>query len=192
MIDGSDPSAKRESPADLLKTALATVAVIIFIIVLGFIGNRLHDIEEKLAHDMPLAVTGSLSLPAEFVVGGRAVYVPAYAHIYTGQGTPTPLAITLSVRNTDPEHRIRIDRVEYFDSEGKRLRNMTEEGPLILEPMQTLAVVIEQQERAGGSGANFLVEWSAGETVNRPIIEAIMVGDGGLSFKSRGEPIERR
>ncbi|MCF7985696.1 MAG: DUF3124 domain-containing protein [Thiohalocapsa sp.] len=192
MTESSSTTAKQESPANLLKTALATIAVIILILALGLIGNQLYEIEEQLARDVPLAVAEGASLPAHVVVGGRAVYVPAYSHIYTGQGTPTPLAVTLSVRNTDPEHAIRIERVRYFDGEGRQLREMTEDGPVALKPMQTHALLIEQQQGGGGSGANFLVEWSAEETVNRPIIEAIMVGDGGLSFKSRGEPIERR
>ncbi len=46
----------------------------------------------------------------------------------------------------------------------------------------------------GGSGANFIIEWSADGEVNPPIAEAVMIGtdkNHQMSFTSRGEPIVR-
>ena len=182
---------KDASSRSLIKTALATVAVMLLILALGFIGNRLSEIEEQLAFSHPVASDAIAILPVGLVAKGRAVYVPAYSHIYVQGGEATLLETTLSVRNTDPEHPMRIDRVRYFDSDGKPLRELTD-GPNVLGPMQTLSYLVEERDRSGGSGANFVVEWSAADAINRPIIEAVMIGAGGLSFKSRGEPIERR
>ena len=53
---------------------------------------------------------------------------------------------------------------------------------------------MESRDTSGGSGANFIVEWSAETASEAPIIEAVMVGmDGvhGLSFASRAVEIAR-
>jgi len=40
---------------------------------------------------------------------GQTVYVPGYSHIYTGdKERPVLLAVTVSIRNTDPNHWIQI------------------------------------------------------------------------------------
>ena len=191
MTIDQTPAGKDQSPRGVIKTAFATVAAMVLILALGFIGNRLNDIEEQLAYSYPLVTDSVGSLPADVVAKGRAVYVPAYSHIYARGGAAILLETTLSVRNTDPEHQMRLDRVRYFDGDGKPLRQLTD-GPVVLAPMQTLSYLIEGRDRGGGSGANFVVEWSAADVLNRPIIEAAMIGPNGLSFKSRGEPIDRR
>jgi hypothetical protein len=180
-----------DSRRELIRSSVGTAVALLLIIGMGFIGNQLYEIEEQLAFSAPAAPGLAASLPADTVAKGRAVYVPGYSHIYSSGGAGMLLETTLSVRNTDPEHPILIDRVRYFDGDGNLIRELAEE-PLVLRPMQTVSFLVEQQDTAGGSGANFVVEWSAQERINRPIIEAIMIGDGGLSFKSRGEPIDRR
>jgi hypothetical protein len=190
MQNGEHPVGHRKAKRELIRTAAATLAVMVLILVLGFIGNELYEIEGQLAESLLKPDWEAVTLPADVVARGRAVYVPAYSHIYARGGAVTPLAVTLSVRNTDPDHPIRIDRVRYFDGDGKPLRELVDR-PLLLAPMQTDSHLVETEEIRGGSGANFVVEWSAQETINAPIIEAVMIGDGGLSFTSRGEPIER-
>jgi hypothetical protein len=179
------------SRRELIRSSVGTAVALLLVLGMGFIGNQLHEIEEQLAFRAPAAPGLAASLPADAVAKGRAVYVPAYSHIYSSGGAAVLLETTLSVRNTDPEHPIRIDRVRYFDGDGNLIRELAEE-PLVLRPMQTVSFLVEQQDTAGGSGANFVVEWSAQKQINRPIVEAIMTGDAGLSFKSRGEPIDRR
>jgi hypothetical protein len=184
---GNEADSRRE----LIRTSVATVAVLLLMIGMGFSASQLHDIEEQIAYRAPAGSGAAASLPVDVVAKGRAVYVPAYSHIYSSGGAAVLLETTLSVRNTDPEHPIRIDRVRYFDGDGNLIRELAEE-PLALRPMQTVSFLIKQGDIAGGSGANFVVEWSAQKEINRPIIEAVMIGDAGLSFKSRGEPIDRR
>ena len=54
---------------------------------------------------------------------GQTVYVPIYSHIYSGlKGRPFNLAATLSIRNTDPQHPIRLVSVKFYDSEGKLVK----------------------------------------------------------------------
>ncbi len=173
----------------LLLPIVGSVVAIGLILMLGFIANQLIEIEETIAFRPPLA--GPAVLPTDIVTKGRAVYVPAYSHIYRQGGAAMPLETTLSVRNTDPAHPLRIDQVRYSDTDGKAIRELVED-PVVLGPLQTASYLVEKGDRSGGSGANFIVEWSAQQELNPPIIEAIMIGREGVSFTSRGVPVERR
>jgi hypothetical protein len=49
-------------------------------------------------------------------------------------------------------------------------------------------------EDQGGSGANFIVEWTAATTVSEPVVEAVMISaqaGQGISFLSPGRVIKR-
>jgi Mg/Co/Ni transporter MgtE len=52
---------------------------------------------------------------------------------------------------------------------------------------------IKESDKAGGSGANFIVGWEAETYANIPIIESVMIGtkgQQGISFLSRGQVIK--
>ena len=123
---------------------------------------------------------------------GQTIYVPAYSHIYSGnRETPFLLTVTLSIRNTDPKHQINITVVDYYETQGKLLKKYLEK-PVILNPLESLRYVIPERDKAGGSGANFIVEWKSDKFVNPPIVESIMIGtqgQQGVSFTSRGRTI---
>jgi hypothetical protein len=124
---------------------------------------------------------------------GQTVYVPAYSHIYHGdREQPFYLAVTLSIRNTDLVHAITIVSIDYFDSDGKRLKRFMD-NEVKLGAMGTAEYVVKESDKAGGSGANFIVVWKSEEKVSEPIIETIMIGTStqqGISFTSRGRAIE--
>jgi hypothetical protein len=116
------------------------------------------------------------------------VYVPAYSQIYLSEKAIARLAVTLSIRNIDPQNRIFVRKIDYFDTQGTLVDTLVD-GLFALAPMSTASFVIEQKDMRGGAGANFIVEWAAEGDVSQPIIEAIMAGyEGtkGLSFSSRG------
>ncbi len=123
---------------------------------------------------------------------GQKIYAPAYSHIYSGNNErPFLLAVTLSIRNTDPKNPIKIFAIDYYQSQGKLLVRYLD-APVILNPLGSLRYVIPEKDRTGGSGANFIVEWKSGRYVNPPIIETIMIGthgQQGISFTSRGQVI---
>ncbi len=123
---------------------------------------------------------------------GQSIYVPAYSHIYSGnKEKPFLLTVTLSIRNIDPKHRIRITRVDYFASQGRLLKKYIDK-PINLNPLGTVRFVIPEIDESGGSGANFIVDWKADNFVNEPIVESIMIStrsSQGISFTSRGQEI---
>jgi len=123
---------------------------------------------------------------------GQRMYVPAYSHIYSGsKERPFLLTVTLSIRNIDPTHLIKITLVDYYETQGKLLKKYIDK-PVTLNPLESLRYVIPEKDKSGGSGANFIVEWHSDKPVNQPIIESIMIGtksSQGISFTSRGREI---
>jgi hypothetical protein len=125
----------------------------------------------------------------------QVVYVPVYTHVYAADARRRfPLTATLSVRNTDPEHPLVVTAVQLYATDGKFVREYLA-APLHLAPLATAEYVLPEGRDGAGSGANFMVEWSAAQKVTEPVIEAVMVsvsGTQGLSFVSAGRPLVRR
>lgn len=124
---------------------------------------------------------------------GQTVYVPIYSHIYSGvKARPFNLAATLSIRNTNLKSRIRLVSVRYYDSGGKLVKDYLS-TPATIDALATTRYIITEDDRAGGSGANFIVIWDSEQPVNPPVIEGVMIGTHsgqGISFVSRGQVIE--
>ena len=123
---------------------------------------------------------------------GQTIYVPAYSHIYSGnRERPFLLTITVSIRNINPKQTIKITTVDYYDTQGNLIKKIMD-TPVTLQPLESIRYVIPEKDKAGGSGANFIVEWKSDKFVNPPIVESIMIGtqsQQGISFTSRGQPI---
>ncbi|MBW2366462.1 MAG: DUF3124 domain-containing protein [Deltaproteobacteria bacterium] len=136
-----------------------------------------------------------LSLLADGEIGlsdGQTIYVPAYSHIYSGdRERPFLLTVTLSIRNIDPKHHIKIKTADYYETQGKLLKKHLDKS-ITLNPLESIRYIIPQRDKTGGSGANFIVEWDSDKFVNPPIVESIMIGTQfgqGISFTSRGRVI---
>jgi hypothetical protein len=140
---------------------------------------------------LTLLCTTSVPAEAEVILSkGQTVYVPVYSHIYSGpKSTPVQLDTILSIRNTDPASAITVIAVDYYDSEGKHIKNYLTEQ-VRLNAMASTRYIVQIYDKSGGSGANFIVKWQSKEKVNAPIIEGIMTGHKGISFVSRGQAIK--
>lgn len=123
---------------------------------------------------------------------GQTLYVPAYSHIYSGnKEQPFLLTVTLSIRNVDPGRTILVTKADYYATQGKQLKSYVS-APVKLKPLESIRYVVPERDKSGGSGANFIVEWTSDGPVNPPIVESIMIGtqiQQGISFTSRGQPI---
>ena len=173
----------RKRMIKVLKFALQ----IAFFAAIVFLGLHFRNLGERLEYQLPV---GSPTISMEKAGPSHKVYVPAYSHIFTGSGEPSLLAVTLSIRNTDSGRPIIVSSVQYFDSRGALVREYLE-NPLELKALASTEFFVEELDRSGGAGANFIVDWSSTEQVHQPIIEAVMIGGqksgrGGLSLISRG------
>ncbi len=158
-----------------------------------YIGERLEQIEDRLQYRPPAAQQpGSEAVTLDEGMPRRAVYVPAYSHVYSNGGQAYLVETTLSIRNTDPQQAIVISAVRYFDTQGKLVKDHLAQA-LRLGPLESTEFLVEKRDVSGGSGANFVVEWSAEGAVNPPIIEAVMIGFAGsnsISLIRSGHPID--
>lgn len=125
----------------------------------------------------------------------RTVYVPVYSSIYLGldiRKTMVDLASTVSVRNVSSRYPVVLEFAQYYDSQGKRIRDYlstTSELPALA----TIEFVVRKADTAGGPGANFLIRWAGPADVDEPVMEAVMVGqsgNAGISFVSQGRTVK--
>ena len=123
---------------------------------------------------------------------GQVVYVPVYSHVYAGdRQRALDLAVTLSIRSTDPRTPIRLRAVRYAASDGAPVRGYLA-APQTLAPMASASFVVDEGDTAGGSGAHFLVAWDADAPAAAPVVEAVMIGTAsqqGISFVTQGRPL---
>jgi Protein of unknown function (DUF3124) len=122
-----------------------------------------------------------------------STYLSVYSHIYTlSQERISDLTATISMRNTSSTDTLYIFKAEYFDTNGKSVRNYIAK-PIFIAPMETAEIIVEQKDNAGGSGANFIFDWKINTTAPEPLFEAIMIstsGQQGLSFTTQGKRIK--
>lgn len=123
---------------------------------------------------------------------GETLYVPAYSHIYSGnKERPFLLTVTLSIRNIDPKNPITLTAVDYYETQGQRIKRFLKD-PILMKPFESRRYIIPEKDESGGSGANFIVTWQSDHPVNAPLAETIMIGtqgQQGISFTSRGVAI---
>jgi hypothetical protein len=126
---------------------------------------------------------------------GQTLYVPAYSSIYTtDQSQPFNLAVTLSVRNTDPKHPIVMTSVRYFDHDGTLIQDYLKK-PLNVGPMAAVEFFVRENDTRGGVSASFVLEWLAEMPVSAPVVETVMVGTAssrGVAFTCPAHVLESR
>lgn len=109
---------------------------------------------------------------------GQNLYLPIYSHIWHGDMTAkgardkTLISVTVSIRNTDPVKSIRISSAQYYDTEGKKLKEYVT-SPKTIGPMGTHELFIPRSDDTGGSGANFVISWKSDTPASLPIVEGI-------------------
>ena len=157
--------------------------------------ERLGGIEERLTQTPPksyqppdLSKFVADEIPAGAEDDSHDVYLPIYSHVYYNGGQPFPIESTLSIRNIDRTRPVYIASVEYFDTDGKKVKTFVDQT-IQLAGLQTIEFLVPSRDSVGGSGANFVVRWFGEEDTNAPLIEAVMVGSVGtqaISFRASG------
>jgi hypothetical protein len=110
---------------------------------------------------------------------GQSLYLPIYSHLYhgdihpkTGKPSQTLVSTHVSIRNTDPKGAIKISSARYYNTDGKLLREYLP-APQTIPPLGTYELYVPRTDSSGGSGANFIIDWTAEKTINPPLVEAL-------------------
>lgn len=146
-----------------------------------------------------LACAASLAAADEPALStGQTLYLPVYSHLWHGDLNPgryplkSQVSALISIRNTDLQNPIRLLSARYYDTNGKLLHEY-QPSARIIPPMGTYELFVEKKEAAGGSGANFIIQWEATTPTNLPVVEAIhadIQGHRTLTFVTTARPIK--
>ena len=131
---------------------------------------------------------------------GSTLYLPIYSHLYHGDlgsdGKPAQTLVSthVSVRNTDTKTPIRLISARYYDTQGALVRSYLN-APITIPALGTHELFVPRTDTTGGSGANFIIVWSAESPANLPIIEGLHADireARTLIFVTTGQPIKSR
>lgn len=142
-------------------------------------------------------LTVAIAQEARPLSKGQTLYLPIYSHMLYGNlgkrgvASSVLLSALVSIRNTDPNRPLRVLSARYFDTHGKLLGERTP-SPVVIPPLGTLELFVELNDASGGSGANFIIKWSAEQAINPPLVESLHANmDGGKAviFMTQSVPL---
>ena len=132
---------------------------------------------------------------------GQSLYLPIYSHLYhgdvnprTGKPSETLVSTHVSIRNTDPALSVTIISARYYNTDGKLLREFLAK-PQAIPPLGTFELYVPRSDSSGGSGANFIIDWTAERPANPPLVEALHADireARTLLFVTTARPIQTR
>ncbi|WP_289046504.1 DUF3124 domain-containing protein [uncultured Olleya sp.] len=121
-------------------------------------------------------------------------YLSVYSQIYSvTEHKKHDLTATVSIRNINTSDTIFINKADFYDTKGQLIKSYFAK-PIFVKPMQTIEIVINETDSEGGTGANFLFDWSIPKHVNPPYFEGVMIttyGQQGLSFTTQGVTLKK-
>ena len=125
---------------------------------------------------------------SDSLVNGSS-YLAVYSEIYSVTEHRTiNLTATVSLRNISSTDTIYMTKSDYYNTEGDLIRSYIK-APVYLKPLETIEIIIDEKDKHGGSGANFIFEWALPKEVHEPVFDAVMIstsGQQGISFTTQG------
>lgn len=130
--------------------------------------------------------------PSDSLEVGKS-YLSVYSQIYSySQHKTYNLTAMISIRNTSAKDTIYLSKVDYYDTHGTLLKTYIDK-PAYLTPMETIDIIINEVDDAGGTGGNFIFDWKTPKNCPEPIFEGVMTstsGQQGLSFLTQAKRID--
>ena len=129
----------------------------------------------------------SKKLDSSLTYGETYLSVHSEIYMYSKSRTNT-LTAAISMRNINQSDSIYIKSARYFNTKGELIRSYFKD-PIYIAPLETVDIVIDEDDLEGGTGANFIFEWYSSPEIHVPYFDAVMVSYGsgqGVSFTSSG------
>jgi len=118
-----------------------------------------------------------------------STYLPVYSEIYQRNKNYTfDLTATVSIRNISLTDTLYLYKADYYNTHGELIQSYVDEA-IYVKPMETIEIVVNEDDKKGGTGANFVFDWSKKKGKLDPFFEAVMIstsGRQGLSFTTTG------
>ena len=85
-------------------------------------------------------------------------YLSVYSQIYSSTEHRTHnLTVTVSMKNINLNDSVFIEKATYFNTKGNLIRTYFSK-PIFLAPLETVEIVIDEVDKHGGTGANFVFD----------------------------------
>lgn len=131
------------------------------------------------------------ALPDYLVAGSTFLSIYSQIHV-RNENQLSNLSATVSLHNPNRSGDLYIDKAVYYNTHGDPIRSYFEKT-ILVKPMETVQIIIDDKDNAGGTGANFMFDWQKLPDQNAPIFEAIMIttyGQQGISFVTEGKQVK--
>lgn len=117
-------------------------------------------------------------------------FLSIYSEIHVrNQEEVRPLTATASIHNPNMLDTIYVETANYYNTKGVLIRTYFPRT-VFIRPMETVQIVIDGIDSAGGTGANFIFEWARPPGSADPVMEAVMIspyGQPAISFTTSGK-----
>ncbi len=131
------------------------------------------------------------SLPDSLQKG--STFLSIYSQIYMrDESVQSDLTATVSLHNPNIHDSIYVNSAVYYNTHGEAIRTYFDKT-IFIKPLETVQIIIDETDKEGGTGANFIFNWQCNEAANDPIFEAIMIstyGQQGISFVTQGKRLK--
>jgi len=166
---------------------------LIFIVFLLACNHKNVDVEKKKSHPShKYTFVNTDSIQLKYY---ETDYVPVYSDIYHRDGTfRFSLTTTISIRNTSIIDSVYLLKADYYDSYGTELAEYID-STILLTPLESIEFVVHEDEKAGGAGANFIIDWAATNYSDQLLIQSVMIGtygQQGISFITNAKVVEKK
>lgn len=169
-----------------------TILLLVVIFSGCHLGNKKAEKEIKRSH--PSHIYNFVEIDTSLLKYFETDYLPVYSDIYYQDGTRRfPITATVSIRNTSLADSAYILSATYHDSYGRLLHSYID-STLLLLPLESIELVVEEEENKGGAGANFIIEWAATKYANQLLVQSVMIStysQQGVSFLSESKVIKQ-
>ena len=131
-------------------------------------------------------------LPTDSTLEIGSSYLSIYSEIYSQNEKNTRgLTVTVSMRNPNMDDTLYMTDIHSYNTSGEEIKQFVKK-PVFIRPMETLELVIEEDDNHNGTGGNLILDWAHKKGNVDPIFEAVMIstaGQQGISFVTTAKRI---
>lgn len=166
----------------------------VIIIFMSACGQKPESMPKNQPTEFDNSVLSSDFVPSK-LVRGQLLYMPVYSNVpYQLDTMLFDMSAFVAIHNVDLQHPILLRNVLYFNQDGKLVDDFLNDQSIKIEPLATKDFYIPYEDKSG-TGANFLIEWTADTLVCEPLVESITLSlkpNNTVAVISKGKVIKEK